>query len=367
MRATAILLGFLSIGLHAQTPDAEGALKSAIAEQQQGDFDSAIRDYRQVLQLRPDMVEAKVNLGAALSHVGQYDEAIAMYESALPSLSFKNPVFLNLGLAYYKKGDFASAGAQFGEVHKLEPNNGRVVILLADTDLRLNKASEAIALMEPLDPANAHDPDFQFIFGSALIGTGHRRDGARRVEEVANAGNRADAYLLPGATFLQLNEFEKARNDLEAALRLDSTLPNIYTLVGTARDKTGDPKAAEPAFRQALKLNADNFDANLYLGAILYKRRELPEAKTYLDKALTLEPANPLARYESAMLKSTTGENEAAAQELEGLAKENPDWLEPHVQLATLYYKLHRPEDGARERQIVDRLTAAQQKRGPGA
>jgi Flp pilus assembly protein TadD len=37
--------------------------------------------------------------------------------------------------------------------------------------------------------------------------------------------------------------------------------------------------AAEPAFREAVKLNPDDFDANLYLGAILYKQRHLPEAK----------------------------------------------------------------------------------------
>ena len=33
--------------------------------------------------------------------------------------------------------------------------------------------------------------------------------------------------------------------------------------------------------------------------------------------------------------------------------------------LATLYYGLHRHEDGAKERQIVDSLTAKQQPQGP--
>jgi hypothetical protein len=33
--------------------------------------------------------------------------------------------------------------------------------------------------------------------------------------------------------------------------------------------------------------------------------------------------------------------------------------------LATLYYRLHRHEDGAKERQIVDSLTAKQQPQGP--
>jgi tetratricopeptide (TPR) repeat protein len=290
----------------------------------------------------------------------------SLTSSALPTLSFKNPVILNLGLAYYKKGDFANAREQFETLHKLQPKDVRVAILLGDADLRLQKAAEAVALMEPLASANADNLDFEYVYGSALIAAGRRRDGAPHVEKVAQTGNSADAYLLAGATLLQLNDFEPARKDLEAALRLNPKLPNIYTLVGTVRDKTGDVKEAEPAFREALKVNPDDFDANLYLGAILYKHRDMDEAKIYLDRALKLNPTNSLARYEAAMLKSAAGEYAAAAQELEKLVKDDPQWLDPHVQLATLYYKLHRPEDGARERQVVERLTAEQQSRGPG-
>jgi tetratricopeptide (TPR) repeat protein len=365
MRFAGTLLCLLSITAAAQQPAADDPLNAAITEQQQGDYQAAIRDYRKVLQSHPDMVEAKVNLGAALAHVGQFDEAIAMYKSALPTLPFKNPVLLNLGLAYYKKGDFANAREQFEALHQLQPKDTRVAILLGDTDLRLQKSADAVALMEPLAPANADNPDFQYVYGSALIASGRRRDGVPHVEKVAQSGNSPDAYLLAGATLLQLNDFEPARKDLEAALRLNPKLPNIYTLVGTVRDKTGDAKDAEPAFREALKSNPDDFDANLYLGAILYKRRQMDEAKIYLDRALKLNPTYSLARYEAAMLKSTAGEYEAAVQDLEKLIKDDPQWLDPHVQLATLYYKLHRPEDGARERQLVDRLTAEQQSRGP--
>jgi Tfp pilus assembly protein PilF len=66
-----------------------------------------------------------------------------------------------------------------------------------------------------------------------------------------------------------------------------------------------------------------------------------------------------------AMLKSTSGEYEAAAQDLESVIKDDPNWLEPHVELASLYYRLHRPADGARERQIVEKITAEQQAQGP--
>ena len=186
------------------------------------------------------------------------------------------------------------------------------------------------------------------------------------MEKVAKATYDADAYVVAGATLLQLNEYEQARQDLEQALALKPKIPGLYTLVGTARDKTGDVKDAEPAFREALKANSDDFEANLYLGAILYKRRDVDEAKGYLERALRLKPSDSMARYEAAMLKSTSGDYATAASELELLVKDDPDWLEPHVELATLYYRLHRPEDGAKERQIVDSLSAKQQAQGRG-
>ena len=48
---------------------------------------------------------------------------------------------------------------------------------------------------------------------------------------------------------------------------------------------------------------------------------------------------------------------------LEHVTAAKPDFTAAHVLLATLYYKLKRPNDGARERAIVDRLTAEEQKR----
>ena len=367
MRAALLFLALLPAVTTAQEANPDQLLSHAIDEQQHGDFPAAIRDYRKVIELRPNEVQAKVNLGAALVHVGQFDEAIAMYRSALTSVKDKNPVLLNLALAYYKKGDFEHAREQLEILHDAQPNDVRILILLGDSDLRTGKPDAALTLLEPVESKYSQNMDFEYVLASALINTkGRRRDGVTRMEKVAKATSAADSYMIAGATLLELNEYESARVDLEEALRLKPTLPGLYTLVGTARDKTGAVKEAEAAFREALKSNPDDFEANLYLGAILYKRRDVDEAKGYLERALKLKPADSMARYEAAMLKSTSGDYETAAKELESLVKDDPDWLEPHVELATLYYRLHRPDDGAKERQIVDGLTAKQQAQGPG-
>jgi tetratricopeptide (TPR) repeat protein len=365
MRLLLVLVLLVTVS-PAQQRDPDRLLSDAIQAQQRGDYQSAITGYRQLLRLRPDNVEAKVNLGASLAHIGQFDEAIAIYKSVLASLKDKNMVRLNLGLAYYKKGDLANAREQFTALHQVQPNNVQVAILLGDTEIKLGDAESASSMLEPLERANSENSDFDYVLGLAMIKSGRRRDGVPRLEKAAQLGHSGDAYMLAGATLLDLNEFEPARRDLESALRLAPQLPGLQTMVGMARDKTGDQKAAEPAFREAIQQNPDDFEANLYLGALLYKQRHLDEAKGYLEHAVQLKPTDVMARYESAMLKSTSGEYEAAAKQLEGVVKDNPDWLEPHVELTSLYYKLHRPSDGAKERAIVDRLTAEQQAKGPG-
>jgi tetratricopeptide (TPR) repeat protein len=363
MRAGLLSLVLLFPGLISSQED---QLNRAIDEQQKGNFAAAIRDYQAFLMQHPDTLAARVNLGAALAHTGQLDAAIAQYQAALRLAPDLGSVHLDLGLAYSRKGDLPDALAQYEAAHRANPNDVRVAILLGDAQARSGKAADAVAMLTPMETANAANPDFEYSLGEALIHAGHPRDGAARLEKSAAATNSADAWMLAGSTLLSLNEFAQARKDLDNAMRLNSDLPGLPTLVGTARDKDGDSDAAVPAFRLALAQDPNDFDANLYLGAILLKQRNMDEAKKYLDIALNLKPASTMARYESAMWKSTSGDYQAAADQLEKLAADDPQWLEPHVELASLYYKLHRPADGARERQVVQKLTAQQQQQGPG-
>ncbi len=46
--------------------------------------------------------------------------------------------------------------------------------------------------------------------------------------------------------------------------------------------------------------------------------------------------------------------------------KEFPQFIEAHVSLALVYYRLKRPEDSKREREIVQKLTAEAQAKQPG-
>jgi tetratricopeptide (TPR) repeat protein len=125
-------------------------------------------------------------------------------------------------------------------------------------------------------------------------------------------------------------------------------------------DYSGDPQGAASAFQKALEANPNDFEARLRYGVVLYEQRQLDAARQELDRALAIDPSSLLARYQMARIKRAQGQITSAVEDLERVVRDEPNWIAPHVELSALYYRLNRPEDGARERQIVDRLSTEQ-------
>jgi tetratricopeptide (TPR) repeat protein len=272
---------------------------------------------------------------------------------------------MNLALAYYKKGDMAHAYSEFEAVHAARPSDLSAAVLLGYTDVKLGKEAEAANLLAPLEAGHESNTDLEYVLAFALIQSGKATEGIPRMEKVARATRSADAYFIAGSSHMGRREFREARIDLDAAVELDPSLPGANTLAGQARDALGDTEAAAPAFQAALRQDPRDFTANLYLGTMRLKQRDIDSARPLLELALELQPTAPLARLQMAKLNGMTGKYAEAAATLEDLEKSDPNWLDPHVELAAIYYKLHRPEDGQRERDIVQQIESSQQKAGP--
>lgn len=372
MRSVSILLLCLALegawaqaGKPAPLIEADDYLRKGIAAQQRSDLNAAIEDYRKALAIDPKLAEARANLGAALSAAGQFDAAIEEDTKALTSAPDKTAVRMNLGLAYYKKGDMENAHTAFEAVHAARPQDVAAAVLLGYTDIKLQKSNDAATMLTPLENGRENNMDLEYVLAFALIDSGEETAGLPRMEKVAKATHSADAYFIAGSARLHRREFHEARADLDAAIDLRGNFPQLYTMAGQARDALGDTEAAQPAFEEALKQNPQDFMANLYLGTMRLKQRDLDTARPMLELALQLQPQSPQARLQMAKLNGMTGKYAEAATTLEDLEKADPNWIDPHIELAAIYYKLHRPDDGQRERDIVQQIEARQQKAGP--
>jgi tetratricopeptide (TPR) repeat protein len=345
----------------AQSSDPKQLFQDAVAAQQRGDVALAVRKYQELLRSYPDALEVRANLGAALAKLNRYDEAIEQYRAVLAKKENAG-LRLNLALAYYKKGAWRDAVQQFETLRAAQPDDARAATLLAECYTNLGQDEKVIATLKPLDAAHPGDLSVEWLLGSALIRAGHPREGLDLVVRVAREGNRPEAYLLAGKTALQLSEFEPARDYAAAAAKLNPKLPGVDTLRGTVLTYLGDNEAAAAALRTAVDADPKDFDAQVGLGAVLHTNRDLDGAREHLQRALQLKPDSNLARYEWARLERTQGQVEAAAKDFEKVVRADPKWAQPHVELAALYFRMDRQEDGERERAIYDRLTAEQQK-----
>ena len=363
--ALAVQSASAQAGKPATLSEADDYLRKGISAQQQNDLNGAIDYYRKALAIDPKLVEARANLGAALSAAGQFDAAIEEDQKALASAPDKTAVRMNMGLAYYKKGEMEGAHTAFAAVHAARPQDVAAAVLLGYTDIKLNKSNEAAAMLTPLEAGHESNMDLEYVLAYALIDSGEENAGLPRMEKVAKATRSADAYFIAGTARLHRREFHEARIDLDAAIELHGDFPGLYTMAGQARDALGDTEGAQPAFEQALKEDPRDFTANLYLGTMRLNQRDLEKARPMLELALQLQPTSPQARLQMAKLNGMTGKYAEAAATLEELEKADPNWLDPHIELAPIYYKLHRPDDGQRERDIVQQLEAKQQKAGP--
>jgi Flp pilus assembly protein TadD len=366
MFEASLLLAAALASAAGQPVQPEQVLAQAIAMHQAGDLEGAIREYREYLSQKPDSVEARSNLGAALARAGRFDEAIDEYSRALANNPKNPPVLLNLALAYYKTNRIPEAAKGLQEAAALVPPDRQLTLLLGSCYLRLGENKKAIGLLSPLERQYASDAAFNYQLGMALIRDKQADRGGAVIDRILRQGDSAQGRLLLGTAKLFARDYTGALVDLKKAVDLDPKLPEAHAYLGQALLGTGDTAGATQAFRQELALDATNFVANLQLGALTKQDQQYEQARLYFERALRSRPGDPGVRYELAAIDLATGSVDRARTALEELVKESPQFLEAHVTLATAYYRLKRKEDGDRERMTVQKLTAQNQAKEPG-
>jgi type IV pilus assembly protein PilF len=83
-------------------------------------YELAAQKLEQALKLQPTYSEARNNYGRVLIELTRYDDAITQLKMVVNDLTYEDPAkaWVNLGLAYFRKGDFLKARDQFAEAIK---------------------------------------------------------------------------------------------------------------------------------------------------------------------------------------------------------------------------------------------------------
>ena len=209
----------------------------------------------------------------------------------------------------------------------------------AETALAAGTTHKALALYQGI---LLHDPNHVLALrqAGAIMFNQQMPDQALELFQraVRLAPADPDLYHGVGTALRLIGQTDEAMLALQGALRADPThKPALYDL-GLLHRQKGNYDQAEQLFRQvaAQTGGADRFEAELQRAIALYRQDRLPEAERWFHRAGLLNPQDPRAFINVALIYRTWGHLDAAEKWLTKAIEVAPDNAEAHWNFANL-------------------------------
>ncbi len=325
--------------------------------------------------------EAWSLLASALAALDRFEEAEALFERAVVREPSSPHAYLNLAFVLLDQGKTAAAEARLAKMRFTAGSSSPKVFY----DVRRNSCAEAeqetANSPTPSSTADRADPEQgrqYFEFARMLSGRGRhgtavellriaaRYEGAN---EAGNQGKRPD--LLHALAFSCLNlepESPRPARLLKRAINLNPRRHESHYLLGQAYWKQRKPAEAAEALEQAITLKPDAGSYYTELGRALAALRsptgdDAERAAAMLSKAIEIDPADALARYELGKLWMARGRLPAAAEQLRKAVEADPEFYEPYYVLGQIHAREKRPEKAREYFEVFEKKKAAAQAR----
>ncbi len=214
-----------------------------------GDFRQAAANYRRILELRPDVPEARANLGLMLHLLDQYNEAIPQFEKALamsPNLFVPN---LFLGLDLVRVNRPVRAVRYLERAHQLDLRNEQAISGLAQANAAMRRFERANGWYEQALELNPKSPDAWYGLGVTYLAM--ERESMGELSRVGRESSYALALL--AESYEEQGRHDAAISLYRQALRASPATPCLHSSLGFAYLEHGDASLASDEFESELK------------------------------------------------------------------------------------------------------------------
>ncbi len=226
------------------------------------DFQGAIRDCDRAIELDPKLAEPRYSRGIARQEIKDYDGAIQDFTAAIELNPKHALAYSNRGFARRELGDHNGAIRDFSTAIELDPAHA------------LSYANRAASRARLKDPEGAI------------------RDCDRAIELDPK---HALAHSNRGGARWDLRDPVGAMRDFDKAIELDPKLVEAHYNRGTARRELSDLKGAISDLDRTIELDPNYAQAYSNRGLARRDLKDLPGAIRDFDRAIELDPKYALA------------------------------------------------------------------------
>lgn len=288
----------LSKAVAADRKDYAAHFNLALANSLLGKDTEAIAGYRTVLELKPGLYQAELNLGIVLIRSKQAREAIPLLEAAVQEKPKELQPNLQLAEALLAAGELARAEQYYRAAAEIDASLKDVLLKLAVAYERGGQAPKAIEIYAQF-PENVGVREHM---GELLIEAGKPAEAAPHLEFAVGKSPTAANRVALATAYLRTNQAEKAAGQLQQAIEEEPRNFELRMRYGRiVRDLKKYP-AAGAEFLRAIELKPDSLEAWNELISMLVLMEDFPRALAGIDRVRQLGGETPSHFYLRAIM-----------------------------------------------------------------
>ncbi len=347
------LMALLSAGravAQQAAPQFDDLAARAAAARDQQNAPLAIDLYNKAEQLKPDWAEGWFYLGLLQYEGNQFPEAIGAFNHLLQLQPTASPAMALRGLCEFETGayDDSLRDLEMAVAHGAanEPRNEQIIRFhLAQLLAHAGRFQDALDQYKSFAVKHVDAPDL-------LLGVGLAGMRVATFPKDVSASDRA-FYQAAGEAGYVLLAGDSERGDalFSALFARYPTAPNLHLFYGFLLF-AHDPILASDQFRNETALDPGNEIAHAMLAFTLVIAGRYTEALPEAEHAYAATPDVELAQLALGRSLAETGDVKRGAELLNQVLQKDPNNLEAHLGLVSIYSRTGRREDAYRERML---------------
>ena len=296
-----------------------------------GRLDEALPLWRDAIRLAPDYVPARLRLGDILLKTNQANEASRVYQDVLKFTPDQPYALLGLARARLAGNDWDGARQHLLRAQERHPDFVGTLTLLVTVHEHFGDLETAKAVRAAIGMREFHDLRDPWL--DALLDECY--DPYR-----VSVGAAVAAYAGEPSTAIRL---------LERAIMLAPTEGTYARQLGKLHYQLNTHAEARRYLEKAVALSPEDADAWSLLIDLLNTMGDAPAMQRALAKGLSHCPNSPSLRFANGSQLAKAGRIGEAIAELKRAQRLKPDEVRPFIELALIYFRQDRIEEGLTE------------------